>query len=60
MGAFGAAHCGEPREVDLIARVLAARVLHDARAAHRVPYVNGEDQPRDQALEAVLSGQAGR
>jgi uncharacterized protein YbjT (DUF2867 family) len=33
-----------------------ARLLHDERAAHRVLYVNGGDQPLDQALEAVLSG----
>jgi uncharacterized protein YbjT (DUF2867 family) len=32
-----------------------ARLLHDERAAHRVLYVNGGDQPLDQALEAVLS-----
>ena len=40
---------------DDVAAVL-ARLLHDERAAHRVLYVNGGDQPLDQALEAVLSG----
>jgi uncharacterized protein YbjT (DUF2867 family) len=44
---------------DDVAAVL-ARLLHDERAAHRVLYVNGGDQPLDQALEAVLSGRAGR
>jgi hypothetical protein len=29
-------------------------LLHDERAAQRVLYVNGGDQPLDQALEAVL------
>jgi hypothetical protein len=33
-----------------------ARLLHDERAAHRVLYVNGGDQPLDHAVEAVLSG----
>jgi uncharacterized protein YbjT (DUF2867 family) len=33
-----------------------ARLLHDDRAAHRVLYVNGGDEPLDQALETVLSG----
>jgi hypothetical protein len=33
-----------------------AHLLHDERAAHRVLYVNGGDQPLDQALETVLSG----
>jgi uncharacterized protein YbjT (DUF2867 family) len=40
---------------DEVAAVL-ARLLHDKRAAHRVLYVNGGDQPLDEALEAVLSG----
>jgi uncharacterized protein YbjT (DUF2867 family) len=40
---------------DDVAAVL-ARLLHDERAAHRVLYVKGGDQPLDQALEAVLSG----
>ena len=40
---------------DDVAAVL-ARLLHDERAAHRVLYVNGGDQPLDQALEAALSG----
>jgi uncharacterized protein YbjT (DUF2867 family) len=35
---------------------LLARLLHDERATHRVLYVNGGDQPLDEALEAVLSG----
>ena len=35
---------------------LLARLLHDERAAHRVLYVTGGDQPLDEALEAVLSG----
>ena len=39
---------------DDVAAVL-ARLLHDERAGHRVLYVNGGDQPLDQALEAVLS-----
>jgi hypothetical protein len=39
---------------DDVAAVL-ARLLHDERAAHRVLYINGGDQPLDQALEAVLS-----
>jgi hypothetical protein len=39
----------------LVAAALAG-LLHDERAAHRVLYVNGGDQPLDQALEAVLSG----
>jgi nucleoside-diphosphate-sugar epimerase len=33
-----------------------ARLLHDERAAHRVLYVNGGDQPLDQALATMLSG----
>ena len=40
---------------DDVAAALAG-LLHDERAAHRVLYVNGGDQPLDQALEAVLSG----
>jgi len=40
---------------DDVAAVL-ARLLHDERAAHRVLYVNGGDQPLDHAVEAVLSG----
>jgi uncharacterized protein YbjT (DUF2867 family) len=40
---------------DDVALVL-ARLLHDERAAHRVLYVNGGDQPLDQALATVLSG----
>ena len=40
---------------DDVAAVL-ARLLHERRAAHRLIYVNGGDQPLDQALEAVLSG----
>jgi uncharacterized protein YbjT (DUF2867 family) len=40
---------------DDVAAVL-ARLLHDERAAHRVLYVNGGDQPLDQAVEAVLAG----
>ena len=40
---------------DDVALVL-ARLLHDERSAHRVLYINGGDQPLDQALEAALSG----
>ncbi|MEY2456531.1 MAG: hypothetical protein QOK06_1625 [Acidimicrobiaceae bacterium] len=40
---------------DDVAAVL-ARLLHDERAAHRVLYINGGDQPLDQVLDAVLSG----
>jgi nucleoside-diphosphate-sugar epimerase len=40
---------------DDVAAVL-ARLIHDERAAHRVLYINGGDQPLDQALEAALSG----
>src|SRR5690242_16580032 len=40
---------------DDVAAVL-ARLIHDARAAHLVLYINGGDQPLDQALEAALSG----
>ncbi len=40
---------------DDVAAVL-ARLLHDERAAHRVLYLNGGDQPLNQALEAALSG----
>jgi nucleoside-diphosphate-sugar epimerase len=34
---------------------LLARLVHDKRATHRVLYVNGGEQPLDEALEAVLS-----
>jgi nucleoside-diphosphate-sugar epimerase len=38
---------------DDVAAVL-ARLLHDPRASRRVLYVNGGEQPIDQALESVL------
>lgn len=39
---------------DDVAAVL-ARLLHDPRASHRVLYVNGGDQPIEQALDEILS-----
>ena len=53
LGTRGALLESVPRD-DVAA--LLARLLHDERAAHRVLYVNGGDQPLEQALEAVQSG----
>jgi nucleoside-diphosphate-sugar epimerase len=42
---------------DDVAAVL-ARLLHDPRSSHRLLYVNGGEDPVDQALDALLSQQA--
>ncbi len=39
---------------DDVAAVI-ARLLHDARAAHKILYVNGGEQPLEQAVEAILT-----